>query len=55
MEKNKNIDMEKINNEYRAKGVSESVINFATNNRDLLLKLSDDNFDGTKNDASNEE
>lgn len=55
MEENKNIDMEKINNEYRAKGVSEAVINFATNNRDLLLKLSDDNFDDKKDDTFNEE
>lgn len=55
MEKNKNIDMEKINNEYRAAGGSEAVIKFATNNRDLLAKLSDDNFDDTKNDTSNEE
>ena len=55
MEKNKNVNIEAITEEYRKAGGSEAVIRFATNNRDLLLKLSDDNFKNEPSKKTNEE
>ena len=55
MENNKNVNVEAINEEYRKAGGSEAVIKFATNNRDLLLKLSDDNFKNEPSKKTNEE
>ena len=55
MEMHKNVDIEALNEQYRKAGVSEAVIKFATSHRDLLEKLSDNNFNNESTDTSSKE